>query len=109
MAAKKDNFTATEIKAGVFVLVSIVILVALVAAIRGCRPRDISAKFYTASFTDIGGLNQRADVRFGGVKVGRVTAIEPDPDDRAMIRVTAEVGGMCRSTGPVSPPSPRSR
>ncbi len=93
MAAKKDNFTATEIKAGVFVLVSIVILVALVAAIRGCRPHDNSARIYTASFTDIGGLNQRADVRFGGVKVGRVTAIEPDPDDRSMIRVTAEVDG----------------
>lgn len=93
MAAKKDNFTAIEIKAGAFVLVSIVILVALVAAIRGCRPHVNSARIFTASFTDIGGLNQRADVRFGGVKVGRVTAIEPDPDDRSMIRVTAEVDG----------------
>jgi phospholipid/cholesterol/gamma-HCH transport system substrate-binding protein len=93
MAAKKDDFTATEIKAGVFVLVSIVILVALVAAIRGCRPHDDTAKFYHASFTDIGGLNLRADVRFGGVKVGQVTAIESDPDDRSMIRVTAEVDG----------------
>ncbi len=32
-------------------------------------------------------------MRFGGVKVGMVTAIEPDPDDRSMIRVTAEVDG----------------
>ncbi len=93
MTAKNDNFTATEIKAGVFVLASIVVLVVLVAAIRGCRPHTDSAGIYTASFTDIGGLNQRADVRFGGVKVGRVTAIEPDPDDRSMIRVTAEVDG----------------
>ena len=93
MAAKKDDFTATEIKAGVFVLVSIFILVAFVGAIRGCRPHDDSAKVITASFTDIGGLNQRADVRFGGVKAGTVIAIEPDPDDRSMIRVTAEVAG----------------
>jgi phospholipid/cholesterol/gamma-HCH transport system substrate-binding protein len=93
MTAKNDDFTPTEIKAGVFVLVSIVILVALVAAIRGCRPRDDTAKTYYASFTDIGGLNLRADVRFGGVKVGRVTAIESDPENRSMIRVTAEVDG----------------
>lgn len=93
MARKKDDFTATEIKAGVFVLVSIVILIALVGAVRGCRPRDDTAKYYHASFTDIGGLNLRADVRFGGVKVGRVTAIEPDPEDRSMIRVSAEVRG----------------
>ncbi len=93
MATKKDDFTATEIKAGVFVLVSVVILVALVAAIRGCAPHDDTAKFYHASFTDIGGLNLRADVRFGGVKVGRITAIEPDPEDRSLIRVTGEVDG----------------
>jgi len=93
MAAKKDEFTATEIKAGLFVLASIVILVGFVAAIRGCKPRDESAKVYYASFTDISGLNQHADVRFGGVKVGRVVAIEPDPAERSMIRVTAEVKG----------------
>lgn len=93
MAAKKENFTATEIKAGALVLVSVVIMVAFVAAIRGCRPRDPSAKTFYASFTDIGGLNNHADVRFGGVKVGQVAAIEPDQEDRSMIRVTARVAG----------------
>lgn len=103
MAAKKDDFTATEIKAGVLVLVSIVIVVAFVAAIRGCRPRDPSARTFYASFTDIGGLNNRADVRFGGVKVGQVTAIEPDQEDRSMIRVTAEVeGGVPVNAGSVA-------
>ena len=93
MAAKKDNFTATEIKAGALVLVSVVIMVAFVAAIRGCRPSDPSAKTFYASFTDIGGLNNHADVRFGGVKVGQVAAIEPDQGDRSMIRVTVRVAG----------------
>lgn len=93
MAAKRDNFTATEIRAGILVLVSFVILVFFVAAIRGCRPHDDSARVFFASFTDIGGLNNRADVRFGGVKVGQVIEIEPDPEDRSMIRVTAEVAG----------------
>ena len=63
------------------------------SAIRGCRPKDDTAKTFYAVFTDISGLNRGADVRFGGVRVGKVTAIEPDPDDRALIRVTAVVEG----------------
>lgn len=93
MADTKDNFTATEIKAGLLVIVSIVIVVAFLAAIRGCRPRDENARSFHASFTDISGLNSHADVRFGGVKVGKVIAIDPDPGNRAMIRVTASVAG----------------
>ncbi len=93
MPAAKHDFTATEIKAGILVLVSLVILVGFVAAIRGCRPHDDSAKQYFATFTDISGLNTGADVRFGGVRVGKVIAIAPDAEDRSRIRVTAEVDG----------------
>lgn len=93
MPAKQHDFTATEIKAGILVLVSLIILVGFLAAIRGCRPRDESAKTLYAVFTDISGLNRGADVRFGGVRVGKVIAIEPDPEDRARIRVTAVVEG----------------
>lgn len=93
MPAKQHDFTATEIKAGILVLASLIILVGFLVAIRGCRPKDETAKTFYAVFTDIGGLNPGADVRFGGVRVGKVTAIEPDPDDRARIRVTAVVEG----------------
>jgi phospholipid/cholesterol/gamma-HCH transport system substrate-binding protein len=93
MPAKQHDFTATEIKAGILVLASFIILVGFLVAIRGCRPQDDSAKTLYAVFTDISGLNRGADVRFGGVRVGKVTAIEPDPDDRARIRVTAVVEG----------------
>jgi phospholipid/cholesterol/gamma-HCH transport system substrate-binding protein len=93
MPAKQHDFTATEIKAGLFVLASLFILIGFLVAIRGCRAGDDDTKIYYAVFTDISGLNTGADVRFGGVRVGRVTAIEPDPDDRARIRVTASVGG----------------
>ena len=88
MPAKQHDFTATEIKAGILVLVSFFILVGFLVAIRGCRPQDESAKTFYAVFTDISGLNRGADVRFGGVRVGKVIAIEPDPEDRARIRVT---------------------
>jgi phospholipid/cholesterol/gamma-HCH transport system substrate-binding protein len=93
MAAKNHDFTATEIRAGALVLTSLLVLVVFVAAVRGCRPRDESAKTFYASFTDISGLNRGADVRFGGVRVGRVTAIEPHPGDISLIRITAEVNG----------------
>jgi virulence factor Mce-like protein len=93
MPAKQHDFSATEIKAGIFVLASLIILVGFLVAIRGCRPTDDTAKTFYAVFTDISGLNRGADVRFGGVRVGKVTAIEPDPDDRARIRVTAVVEG----------------
>lgn len=93
MPAKSHDFTSTEIKAGILVIVSVVILIGFVVAIRGCRPRDDSDKVYYATFSDIGGLNRGADVRFGGVKVGRVSAIEPDPRDWSRIRVTARVRG----------------
>jgi phospholipid/cholesterol/gamma-HCH transport system substrate-binding protein len=93
MAGSKHDFTATEIRAGALVLASLVVLVVFVVAVRGCRPRDESAKTFYASFTDISGLNRGADVRFGGVRVGRVTAIEPHPEDISLIRITAEVSG----------------
>jgi phospholipid/cholesterol/gamma-HCH transport system substrate-binding protein len=93
MPAKQHDFTATEIKAGILVLASFIILVGFLVAIRGCRPADETAKTFFAVFTDISGLNRGADVRFGGVRVGKVTGIEPDPDDRARIRVTVVVEG----------------
>jgi phospholipid/cholesterol/gamma-HCH transport system substrate-binding protein len=93
MPAKKHDFTATEIKAGILVIAAFVIIIGFLVAIRGCAPDDESAKTFYAVFTDIGGLNRGADVRFGGVQVGKVTAIEPDPDDRTRIRVTAVVEG----------------
>jgi phospholipid/cholesterol/gamma-HCH transport system substrate-binding protein len=93
MPAKQHDFTATEIRAGLFVLASFMILVVFLVAIRGCRPGGDTAKTFYAVFTDISGLNRGADVRFGGVQVGKVTAIEPDPTDRARIRVTAVVEG----------------
>jgi phospholipid/cholesterol/gamma-HCH transport system substrate-binding protein len=103
MPAKEHDFTATEIKAGALVLVSLLILVGFVAVVRGCRPRDENAKTFYAFFTDIGGLNRGADVRFGGVRGGRVVAIEPDSEDRSRIRVTAEVeGGIPVNEGSVA-------
>jgi phospholipid/cholesterol/gamma-HCH transport system substrate-binding protein len=91
MPAKKSNFTVTEIKAGVMVLVSVLVMVAFVAAMRGCGSGAVPMNRFSADFTSIIGLNLAAEVRFGGVKAGKVLEIAADPEDRSRIRVVFEV------------------
>jgi len=93
MASRQREFTATEIKAGFLVLASLVILAVFLVALSGWHPADDTARHYHTAFSDVGGLGVGADVRFGGVKVGRVIGIGPDPADRARIRVEMEVEG----------------
>ncbi|MBI3119112.1 MAG: MCE family protein, partial [Candidatus Hydrogenedentes bacterium] len=90
MPDRKHNFTATEIKAGIMVLVCGAVFFGFVAAIQGMRPPQ-ETKTYYAQFSNTNGLNLGADVRFGGVKVGRVSTITPDPDDQTQIRVAATI------------------
>ncbi len=91
MADTRDDFTATEIKAGALVLGSALILVGFIAATRGCSLNEQPTHVLHARFSDVGGLDAGATVRFGGVAVGKVAEVELDPDDRALIRVTARV------------------
>ena len=91
MSAEKTSFTVTEIKAGLMVLASVAVLVVFIAAIRGCGTGRVETNSFTADFKTISGLNLGADVRFGGVKAGKVTAINADPEDRSMITVVFEI------------------
>lgn len=90
MPAKKHNFTVTEIKAGLFVIVSVGLLAVFVAVISGMRVPEERQNFYV-HFADTAGLNQGADVRFGGTLVGRVTSISLDPEEQSRLRVDFEV------------------
>ncbi len=89
--SSKSDFTVTEVKAGIMVLASMLVLVAFVAAIRGCGSGGEESNRFTADFTSINGLNQGADVRFGGVKAGKVVQIGSNPEDRSEIRVVFDV------------------
>jgi phospholipid/cholesterol/gamma-HCH transport system substrate-binding protein len=91
MPAEKTNYTVTEIKAGIMVLASIIVLAGFVAAIRGCGAGGVEMRRYSADFTSIDGLNLGAEVRFGGVKAGKVIDIGVHPDERSRIRVRFEV------------------
>ncbi|MBP8131020.1 MAG: MCE family protein [Candidatus Hydrogenedentes bacterium] len=75
MPAKKQNFAATEIKAGLFVLVSVAVLVAFIVVIMKINLAPPEVKRYHTFFNGTLGLNKNAEVRFGGVRVGRVTDI----------------------------------
>lgn len=70
-----------EFFVGLFILAGIAALVVLATKI-GTIP-DGGAKKYqvTARFENIGGLNVKAPVAIGGVKIGRVIAIELDKVD----------------------------
>jgi len=92
MPAANHDFTKTEIKAGALVLSGLLVLVLFGAAIRGCRPSGDATKRYITAFPNIAGLNVGADVRFGGLKAGKVVLITSDPEDRSRIRVELEVG-----------------
>ncbi|MBX7257571.1 MAG: MlaD family protein [Candidatus Hydrogenedentes bacterium] len=90
MPARKHDFTATEIKAGMLVLVSIGLFIVFLAVINGYRPKQ-NEQVFVCYFKDTLGLNRGADVRFGGVKVGRVRTIVPDKERLSYIRVEAVV------------------
>ncbi|MBI1319084.1 MAG: MCE family protein [Candidatus Hydrogenedens sp.] len=87
---KKHDFTKKEIIAGALVFGAIAVLACFVLLIQGWRPPE-ETREYAAQFTKIIGLKNGAEVRFGGMIAGKVTAISPDPDDRDKIRVAVAV------------------
>lgn len=80
-----------ELWVGVFALAGLAALAWLSFSVGGVdlfRSRGLEL---TATFDEIGGLKQRAQVVIGGVKVGQVKSIDLADDFRA--RVTLEVSG----------------
>lgn len=77
-----------EITVGLFVAVGLAALFMLAMKVSNLAEyREDGGYAVTAYFENIGGLKVRAPVTAGGVRVGRVTAIDYDPE-RFMARVT---------------------
>lgn len=72
---------------GVFVLVGILALAYLSLQIGSLSLQSQGGLTLFATFDDIGGLSNRSAVRIGGVRVGRVTAIELDQDLRPRVEL----------------------
>lgn len=83
-----------EIKAGATIVVSVVVL-ALAIVLVGRGGFESTPKQYRIEFGGVGGLEEGAQVRFGGVKVGRVLRITPpgveSPRVQVLIGVRKEV------------------
>jgi len=80
----------TEAKVGLFVLISAAVFLITIyqvtnAAMRGAR---VSYRTYLRY---AGGLEPGADVLFGGIKVGAVTAVRPDSQDPTRIEILLDV------------------
>jgi len=90
MSSKASEFTKKEIIAGFFVLISIVVLVSFILLVRGYRP-NAGTKIYYTKFKNTLGLDRGADVRFGGLKIGKVIDIFPDKEDPSQVCVKLAV------------------
>ena len=69
-----------EFAVGLFVLLGFVALATLATKVATATLGSTSSYVVTASFENIGGLNVKAPVAVGGVRIGRVTAIELDTE-----------------------------
>ncbi|WP_434986019.1 outer membrane lipid asymmetry maintenance protein MlaD [Vreelandella zhaodongensis] len=87
-----------EFGVGLFMLVGILGLVFLGLRVSGMTLSAPSDTFRVeASFSNIGGLKPRARVTMAGVTVGRVEAIELDPewyDARVVLRLNSDLEGQ---------------
>lgn len=81
--------TVRDILVGLFVAAGLVAIAYLSLSLGGLSYAGPGGMTLYATFNEIGGLNKRAPVVIGGVKVGQVTAI--DLDDEYYARITLDV------------------
>jgi phospholipid/cholesterol/gamma-HCH transport system substrate-binding protein len=80
----------TEAKVGAFVLVCMAILLATVYRVSSAQIKGARVSYRTY-LRYAGGLEEGADVLFGGIKVGTVTAVHPDAHDPTRIEILMDV------------------
>ena len=81
---------STHAKVGAFVLVCAAIFLATVYRVSNIRVKGARVPYRTY-LRYAGGLEPGADVLFGGIKVGLVTAVRPDPQDPTRIEILMDV------------------
>ena len=84
------EFRAQEVKAGIFILISIIVLFAFLIAITGVDLWTEKSQ-YKVRFSYVGGIEIGSIVRLGGMEVGKVTGIELPNDGDPRIQLILEV------------------
>ena len=80
----------TEAKVGAFVLVCLALLLITVYRVSNEQVKGARVPYRTY-LRYAGGLEPGADVLFGGIKAGQVTAVRPDPQDPTRIEILLDV------------------
>jgi len=80
----------TEAKVGAFVLLSAAIFLGTIYHVSNVQIRGARVSYRTY-LRYAGGLEPGADVLFGGIKVGTVTAVRPDAQDPTRIEILIDV------------------
>ena len=81
---------STEAKVGAFVLAAMAILLGTIYRLTNMQMRGARVPYRTY-LRYAGGLESGADVLFGGIKVGTVTAVRPDPQDPTRIEILMDL------------------
>jgi phospholipid/cholesterol/gamma-HCH transport system substrate-binding protein len=81
---------STEARVGAFLIVSLLVLVAAVYAVR--TTQNVRGQVvYTTRVSYAGGLAQDTPVLFAGIRVGQVISVQPSPADPTRIEITFAV------------------
>ncbi|MEQ8984957.1 MAG: MlaD family protein [Deltaproteobacteria bacterium] len=83
------NLTKAErFRLGVFVTVGVVLLGTAVVVLAGLLLVEVRAEYYVSFGESVSGLEPSAQVKYQGLRVGRVDSLKIDPDNPQNIRVT---------------------
>jgi phospholipid/cholesterol/gamma-HCH transport system substrate-binding protein len=95
---EKKALTWTELRVGLVVIASLVILAITILYIGSTGGSPWAATYHVkALMSDVNGLKPGAPVRVGGVEVGTVTKVDFAPEGRGMIEVEMRLDRRVRS------------
>ncbi len=91
------EYRSSEIKAGIFIIVSVLIFIAFLVVIGGMNAWD-DKDVYLARFKYVGGIEKGSVVRYAGFEVGRVIdlMLPPDQDTRVELKLEVKKGTPIR-------------
>jgi len=87
---------AAKVRLGVFVAAGLTVLVGGIAALAGMKlgeERDTYVVRFSDSDVSLSGLEVGSQVKYSGIRVGRVGTIRVDPEDVSVIVVTLDLAG----------------
>ena len=90
--------TWTELRVGVLVIASLIVLAITILYVGGGGSSPFAPKYtIKALMADVNGLKPGAPVRLGGVEVGTVTKVELSPSGKGMVEVTMRLDRRVQS------------